>query len=516
MNIRLRILHLEDDERDAELARETLQAEGIACDVVRVETSMDFVAALQRGDFDIILADYKLPAFDGFSALAMVKEQCPDVPFIFVTGSMGEETAIDSLKRGATDYVLKDRLSRLVPAVQRALREAEEVAERKRLEAQFLQAQKMEAVGRLAGGVAHDFNNLLTAILGYADLAMSTLSPDAPVYKDIQEIQNAAQRASGLTRQLLAFSRRQIIAPRVIDLNELVLTLDNMLRRLIGEDIELRMLLAQDLGAVKVDPGQVEQVILNLVVNARDAMPRGGKLTIETGSVTLDDDYMRVHPEATSGDYVMVAMSDTGVGMTEEVKSHLFEPFFTTKEMGKGTGLGLATVYGIVKQSGGFIYVYSEPGKGTTFKIYLPRVKEPVTALPRAEEFRELPRGTETVLLVEDEPSVRELAARALRQQGYTVLEAASGKEALQLSKEYGEKEIHLLFTDVVLPQMSGKRLAERLKELRPQVKVLFTSGYADNAVVQHQVLEPGVEFLAKPFSPAVLARKVRQILDAP
>jgi two-component system, cell cycle sensor histidine kinase and response regulator CckA len=389
-----------------------------------------------------------------------------------------------------------------------------DITEQKRLEAQLLQAQKMETVGRLAGGVAHDFNNLLTAIGGYASLVKRSLPPDSAAHSDIDVVIQASDRAAGLTRQLLAFSRRQIIEQRVIDLNQLIVDIDKMLRRLIGEDVDLVTVQGQDLGAVKADPGQIEQVLVNLAVNARDAMPTGGELTIETANVTLDANYARTHAEALAGEYVMVAVSDTGAGMTDEVKAQVFEPFFTTKEIGKGTGLGLATVYGIVKQHGGHISVYSEPGQGTTFKVYLPRVQGVVTEtnLP-TDEATPLPQGTETVLVVEDEPVVREFAVQSLTGLGYVVLEASSGGEALQVARNHAGN-IDLLLTDVVMPKMSGKELAIQLKETRPPLAVLYTSGYTDNAIVHHGVLDEGVAFLQKPFTTIALARKVREVLQ--
>jgi PAS domain S-box-containing protein len=382
------------------------------------------------------------------------------------------------------------------------------------LQEQFRQSQKMEAVGRLGGGIAHDFNNLLTIIKGYSQLSLLDLKENGPLWGNIQEIQKATQRATDLTRQLLAFSRRQILDLKVLDLNTLLKDLDKMLRRIIGEDIELTTLLAENLGRVKIDPGQFEQIILNLAVNARDAIPSGGKLTIETANVVLDEEYARTHVSVTPGPYVRLSVSDTGVGIPLEVKEKVFEPFFTTKEKGKGTGLGLSTVYGIVKQSGGNIWVYSEPAHGTTFKIYLPRVEEDLDTLPGRDETDFLPRGSETVLLVEDEPSVRDLAHRLLNQQGYKVLEAANGEEALRVVQEHIGEKIHLLLTDVVMPQMGGKELANQLKLLRPDVKVLYTSGYTDDAIVHHGVLEPGTHFLQKPFSPKTLSHKVREVLD--
>jgi PAS domain S-box-containing protein len=397
----------------------------------------------------------------------------------------------------------------------------QDITERKRaeeemvsLQEQFRQSQKMEAVGRLGGGIAHDFNNLLTIIKGYSQLSLLDLKESDPLWGNIQEIQKATQRATDLTRQLLAFSRRQILDLKVLDLNTLLKDLDKMLRRIIGEDIDLVTLLAEDLGRVKVDPGQMEQMVMNLAVNARDAMPKGGKLTVETCNVELDEAYARKHVAVTPGRYVMLSISDAGAGMTPEVRERIFEPFFTTKEKGKGTGLGLSTVYGIAKQSGGNIWVYSEPGHGTTFKIYLPRVEEELDNLHVRDETESLPRGSETVFLVEDEPSVRSLAYRVLCQQGYTVLEAANGEEALRVAQEHAGEKIHLLLTDVVMPQMGGRELAETLKLLRPDIKVLYTSGYTDNAIVHHGVLNPGTHFLQKPFSPKTLSHKVREVLD--
>ncbi|HEX9441311.1 MAG TPA: PAS domain S-box protein [Roseiflexaceae bacterium] len=390
-----------------------------------------------------------------------------------------------------------------------------DVTERKQLESQFLQAQKMESVGRLAGGVAHDFNNLLTAIVGNLELALDTLPPDHVARADLEEIQKAADRAAGLTRQLLAFARKQPIEPQLINLNDLIGDMDRLLQRLIGADIELITLPAADLGQIKADPGQIAQVIVNLAINARDAMPEGGKLTIETRNIVLAQSYARQHVGVTPGPYVLLAISDTGSGMDEETQRRIFEPFFTTKEKGRGTGLGLATCYGIVKQHGGHIWPYSEVGHGSTFRIYLPQVDEPVEARTRPDALGTLSHGTETVLLAEDESAVRALAARALRERGYTVLEAADGDEALRLAREHGDATIDLLLTDLVMPHLSGRALVEQVAGIYPGVKVLFISGYADNAVVHHGRIDAGVEFLHKPFSPSVLARKVREVLDS-
>jgi len=382
------------------------------------------------------------------------------------------------------------------------------------LQEELRQSQKMEAIGRLAGGIAHDFNNLLTVISGNCQLSLLDLREGDPLRENIEEIGIAADRATSLTRQLLAFGRRQILKFRVLDLNTILYNLDKMLRRVIGEDIELITLLKGDLGKVKTDPGQIEQVILNLAVNARDAMPNGGKLIIETENIELDEEYAHAHIGVKPGLYVRLSVSDTGLGMSSEVKEHIFEPFFTTKKNGEGSGLGLSTVYGIISQSGGDIWVYSELGHGTTFKVYLPRVDEPVEALGEKIEEREAPRGRETILFVEDEESVRKLAVQFLKRQGYRVLEASHGGDALLICKKFKDP-IRLMVTDVVMPGMNGRELAENLLPLRSEMKVLYISGYTDNAIVQHGILEPGMPFLQKPFTMEVLARKVREILDA-
>ena len=394
-----------------------------------------------------------------------------------------------------------------------------DITERKRsekelagLQEQLRQSQKMEAIGRLAGGIAHDFNNLLTVIKGYADLSLLHLKEGDPLWGHIKEIDRASERAKDLTRQLLAFSRRQILQVKVLNLNSLVLDLEKMLHRILGEDIQLLTVLSEDLGKVRIDPGEIEQVIMNLAVNARDAMSSGGRLTIETENVELDEDYARAHLGVTPGPYVMLSVSDTGVGMSREVQEKAFEPFFTTKE--KGTGFGLSTVYGIVKQSGGNIWIYSEPGQGTTFKIYLPKVEGALDPLQRRGDSASLREGTEVVLLVEDEAPVLDLVAHFLRHQGYAVLEAADGEQALRIAEAQGKERIHLLLTDVVMPKMSGKELADRLKSLRPDLKVLFISGYTDNAIVRHGMLDAGVNFLQKPFSVATLGQKIRGALD--
>jgi PAS domain S-box-containing protein len=613
-------------------------------DVRHVMTEAAFSTALGEYDPQIILSDHNIPSFGGGAALQVARRLAPDIPFILVTGSLDEETAVSYLKNGAADYILKDRLVRLGPAVveamerahQRALlrrqerllrqiidanpslifvkdwdgrfilvnqavadiygttvdnligktdadfnpnvdevahflrsdREvmtaarpkliaeepvtnpgtgetrwfqtikvplrlpdddlpkllgvATEISERKQLEEQLLQSQKMEAVGQLAGGVAHDFNNILTAIVGYTDLLAVDFQGNDRSLEDLDEIRKAARRAAALTRQLLAFSRKQVLEPRVIELNGLVQNLDKMLRSLITENIDLRAELSPDISAVRADPNQIEQVIMNLAINARDAMPKGGTLTIETRNATLDADYAAQHVSVVPGEYVMLAVSDTGHGMDEKTKARIFEPFFTTKPEGRGTGLGLSTVYGIVKQSGGNIWLYTEPGKGTTFKVYLPAV-DPNTvddARPAAAAVRAGPRAgasgkAETVLLVEDDAQLRRLAHRALASEGYNVLEADRGAAALDIARRHAGR-IDLLLTDVVMPDTNGRKLADALRAERPGLRVLFMSGYPDGAIVHHGMLEPGVAYLPKPFTTEAVARKIREVLDTP
>jgi nitrogen-specific signal transduction histidine kinase/ActR/RegA family two-component response regulator len=381
------------------------------------------------------------------------------------------------------------------------------------LQEQLRQSQKMEAIGSLAGGIAHDFNNLLTVIKGYSELSRIGLKEGDTLRGNIDEIQNATERAASLTRQLLAFSRRQVMEMKVLDLNTILRGLDKMLHCVIGEDIELVTLLAEDLGRARADVGQIEQVIMNLAVNAKDAMPSGGKLTIETANVELDESYARSHVDVKHGHYVMFSVSDTGVGMSPEVRERIFEPFFTTKKKGKGTGLGLSTTYGIVKQSDGNIWVYSKLGKGTTFKIYLPRVDEPLEEIKKEVLKEELPRGNETILIVEDEEEVRKLAGKILERQGYRILEASQGDDALRISEKHGVP-IDLILVDVIMPGMSGSELAKHLKSPHPKMKVLYMSGHTDDAILHHGVLEKGVNYIQKPFTMDRLARKVREALD--
>jgi PAS domain S-box-containing protein len=642
------VLIVEDLPSDAELTEREIRRTLGACEFRRVETREAYLAALDASCPALIVSDFKLPQFDGLSALRLALKQCPDVPFIIVTGSMNEDTAVECMKAGAWDYVIKGHIKRLGPAVESALkrqrvllgnkraehaleasktryrrlfeaardgilildantgrivdvnpflmeltgysrdeflekhlweigpfkdtaasriafaelqarkhvryedlplrtRDGREIdvefvshvypvdsqdviqcnirditarkraeTERVKLEEQLRGAQRMEAIGLLAGGVAHDFNNLLSVILCCTEFAMERVRGDDCAREELLEVKKAGERAVALTRQLLAFSRKQVLQPAVLNLNHIAARVEKMLHRILGEDIDYVQVLAPNLGAIRADPGQIEQVLMNLVVNARDAMPDGGKLTIETHNADLDEDYAARHVSVKPGPYIQLAVSDTGCGMDKKTQARIFEPFFTTKEKGKGTGLGLSTVYGIVKQSGGNIWVYSEPGQGTTFKIYLPRdLSSPLTATSsRLAAIAAPPTGTETILVVEDEEAILGIAKRILREAGYTVLTATNPSEAL-LTCDSHQGQVHLVLSDVVMPQMGGRVLAERLALDRPGIKVLYMSGYADEAIVHHGTLDPGTNFIAKPFSAAALNRKVRQVLDS-
>ncbi len=519
MTTPLRLLQLEDNRTDADLIVAMLAEAGVPCEPRRVESRNAFIAALKEDRIDLILADYSLPGFDGMSALDLARRLAPDIPFIFVSATLGEELAIDTMHRGATDYVLKQRLGRLGPSVQRALREKQDRVERKRAEEalrqsekQLRQAQKMEAVGRLAGGLAHDFNNLLTVIMGHSQVLLNDMGSDHTLRGKIEEMQKACDRAAILIKQLLTFSRKEPSEPKVLNLNEVITNLESMLRRLIGEDIELTLKGSRENLRVKANPVQIEQIVMNLVVNARDAMPRGGKLMIEISSADLDRTPVYHLSPLTPGTYVRLSVSDSGCGMAPEVQARIFEPFFTTKEEGKGTGLGLSTVFGIVTQTGGGLDVTSRIGRGSRFDVYLPRVAAELEQTLGQESTPQSIGGHETILLVEDDLSVRELVRDELRKLGYRVFEAKNGVEACLLGTQHMGR-LQLLLTDVVMPGMSGMELAQHLRVIKPELKLLFISGYTDDVGIGAG--DPFSAYLQKPFTPETLSKAVRNLLDS-
>jgi two-component system, cell cycle sensor histidine kinase and response regulator CckA len=509
------VLMVEDSPSDAKLILAELRRNGKVIEFERVEDEPSLRRCLTEGKWDVVLSDWSLPGFSAPLALALLKQLQVDLPFIIVSGTVGEEMAVEAMRAGASDYILKDRIARLVPAIERELRErsarrnaAEALV---RSEEQLRQAQKMEAVGRLAAGVAHDFNNLLSVILGYAELLVAKLHESDPVRRDIEEIDAAASRAAELTRQLLMFSRQQVLEPSVIDLNALLRDLERMLGRVLGEDVELSLNAGDAVYKIRADRASLEQAIMNLVVNARDAMPTGGKLTIETSQQLLDEEYARGHLGVTPGPYVSLVVTDTGIGMDAATQARMFEPFFTTKDKNTGTGLGLSMVLGFVHQSGGSIWAYSEPNVGTTFKVFLPCAgTQSVSERPKPK--KQALTGTETILLVEDESQVRTVAARILRSYGYHVLETHSPEEALLVGESH-PGPIDLLLSDVVMPKMSGPELAARLLQLRPDLKLLYMSGYTDHSVLQHGILREEVAYLQKPITPSNLTAKVREVL---
>lgn len=518
MTAPLRILHLEDDPLDADLILTTLAEGGIACRSQRVDNQQAFLAALKAEQVDVIFADYSLPGFDGLAALEVAQAVAPDIPFLFVSATLGEELAIDAMHRGATDYVLKQRLGRLIPSVHRALRELQDRTERKRAEdalheseKQLRQAQKMEAVGRLAGGLAHDFNNMLTVIMGHSQILLSEMGLHHPLRNKIEEIQKAGDRATGLIRQLLTFSRKQPSEPKILNLNTVVADFELMLRRLIGEDVELVLLQSSENLCVKADHAQLEQILMNLVINARDAMPKGGRLTIETASVILDSTPMYHLTPLAPGTYVRLSVCDTGCGMSSEIQAHMFEPFFTTKEEGKGTGLGLSTVFGIVAQSGGGMDVLSTVGQGTRFNVYLPMMAVELGVTISHDAPTQPVRGHETILLVEDDEGVRLLIRDELRKLGYRVFEAKNGLEACLMATQH-MASLQLLVTDIVMPGMSGIELARHLRAIKPELKCLFMSGYTDDVNVGAG--DPASTYLQKPFLPGRLAKTIRDLLE--
>ena len=516
----MRILLIEDNEDDMYLIRESLAEREEATFDLEWATSLERgLSFLADGQFEVVLLDLSLPDSQGIATLERTQERAHDVPVVVLTGLNDEAVALQTMRKGAQDYLVKGRIDSdiLVRVMRYAIERKSAEAALRQSEARLRQSQKMEGIGQLAGGIAHDFNNLLTVINSYSDMLLGEVGFANPFVRNgLDQIKEAGHRAASLTRQLLAFTRQQVLEPKILDLNESVATMTKLLRRLIGEDIALVLCPHPALGRVKADPGQVEQIIMNLAINARDAMPRGGRLTIETMNVELDRIDAHQHPSVEPGFYVRLGVSDTGCGMDADTQARIFEPFFTTKEPGKGTGLGLATVQGIVKQSGGSIAVFSEPGKGTTFNIYLPLVEGHAEQLPRPDVAPDDTLcGSESILLVEDEEMVRALAQAILERYGYTVIAARNVQDALRFAQD-GSKAIHLVLTDTIMPGMNGPQLAAQILAIRPEMKVLYMSGYTDKAFPSTAAWEPEIAFLQKPFTPHTLGRKVREILAAP
>ncbi len=505
----LKLLIVEDSEDDYLLILHALNRAGFNCESRRIQNPVSFQRAIEDENWDLIISDYSLPAFGAPQALTILNEAKLDIPFIVISGTVGEETIVGLMKSGARDCVMKEQLTRLPGAIQRELREAEARRQFRRVEEQFRHAQKMEAIGRLATGLAHDFNNLLTIITGFAQLAL--LEPN-PAQSGLEQILRASDRAADLTRKLLVFSRQEPRKVKVFDFNVLIRDLEKMIHRLIGEDVSVRMVFHDSEALVTADPNQIEQVILNLVVNSRDAMPKGGILTVETQAYDMDAQTSELY-DCVTGPYCRISVTDTGIGMDKKTLTQIFEPFFTTKAEGQGTGLGLSTVYGIVRQSGGAIRANSEPGMGTTMQILLPGATEKGLADIEPAETA-APKGHETVLVVEDDETVLALCATILQTNGYTVLEAADSSEAIAVSRSYRER-IHLLITDVVMPGGHGPALAVQIRDVRPDIRTLFMSGYTAETMNQHGFSSDNAGFIQKPFSASALAKKVRQMLDA-
>jgi two-component system cell cycle sensor histidine kinase/response regulator CckA len=508
----LRALIVEDSEDDCALLVRTLAQGGYDVRHKRVDSAKDLLASLDEANWDIVLSDYSMPGFSGTAALALVRERGMDLPFVFVSGTIGEEIAVNAMRVGAQDYIMKSNLRRLLPAIQRELRESELRREHRNIEQRIRQLEKFEAIGRLAGGIAHDFNNVIGAIMGWAELGEGEVPPDTRAAKFFHQIRKHSERAAGLTRQLLAYARRQILEPRNIDLNQAIADTSALLEKLIGAQIELKIDLAPGLRTVRADRSQLEQVFINLCVNARDAMPQGGRLEIVTSNAELDEEYCRRHVYGRPGNYVRLTVSDTGTGMDQATIDRIFEPFFTTKEVGRGTGLGLATALGIVNQHGGSIEVVSELGKGTSFHVFLP-VSEDAAEVETPHVDTPVAGGTETILVADDHEGVRETTKEILEKLGYRVILARDGEEAIL---EFGNnsKDVALLLLDVVMPRLSGPDAYAKIAAGKPGTPVIFTTGYSDEATWMGPTLGPHAILLQKPYGPKVLARKIREMLD--
>jgi signal transduction histidine kinase len=512
----LKILVIEDSAHDAELIIRKVKKSFQNIHWMRVETADEMRAALTNNDWHIVVSDYRLPGFDGMAALDILKQHNPEIPFIVVSGAIGEDTALSLVKAGASDYLFKDHLTRLPHAIERELRDARQLKKHEgdleQLNVQLMQAQKMESVGRLAGGVAHDFNNMLGVILGHSEMAMDLIEENHPIQEDLQQIFNTAKRAANLTRQLLAFAQKQVISPQILDLNETIVSVMKMLQRLVGENINIVWKPETNLWKTKIDPAQIDQILANLAANSRDATTGSGTITIETRNLMQTEKAgLDTRPEHIAEDYILLSFADTGCGMDQSIIEHLFEPFFTTKEQGKGTGLGLSTIYGIVKQNHGFICVDSSPQNGTVFRIYLPRF---VGAEEVADDILSpIPCGNETILLVEDEESVLALTRQMLKKQGYNVLAAQTPEEALRIF-EQNQDNIQLLLSDIIMPSMNGCELAQKIAAIRPEIKLLLMSGYTADAINERVTREINFAILHKPFTIRNLAIKVRQALE--
>jgi two-component system, cell cycle sensor histidine kinase and response regulator CckA len=520
MNADLRVLLVEDSEDDAILLMNALERGGCRASVRRVETAAAMREALDGQEWDVVISDYFMPRFSGPDALALLKEKGLDLPFLIVSGAVEEETAVLAMRAGAHDYIMKDNLARLVPVIERERREAEVrknqrrmEEEKRKIEAQLFQSRKMEAIGRLTGGVAHDFNNILTAIRGYTDLAIRHADPGSPLHADLSEVQTAVDRAAGLTRQLLLFSRCQPMEFEPVDLNRSIQNLLGMLRRILGEDIRVAYDLSAEPLIVLADPTSIEQMLMNLVVNGRDAMPDGGTIRITTEPVDLDSADVRTMPDGRPGRFIRMSVFDTGSGMDASVLEHIFEPFFTTKDMGKGSGLGLSVVYGIVQQHKGWVAVDSRPGNGSAFHVYLPRSDARPRSRAADGPVPDSVKGRgQRILIVEDEESVRLFSQRTLEDNGYRVYAASGEREAMDLF-DAQQGDFHMVFSDVVLPNTTGIKLVEKMTAVNPSLKVLFSSGYTDTKSQWEIIKGKGYPFLQKPYSLNSLLNAVHEAL---
>jgi two-component system cell cycle sensor histidine kinase/response regulator CckA len=506
----LRVLMIEDSEADSELVLRLLRKGGYQVESRRVDSARALAVCLDGPSWDIVISDYSMPGFSGTAALAMIREKGLDPPFIFVSGTIGEEAAVGAMRMGAQDYIMKDHMARLLPAIQRELRQAAVRNEGKQIELRIRQLEKFEALGKMAGGIAHDFNNVITAIMGWAELGGRDALPESPSAESFRQIEQQTIRAAGLTRQLLAYARRRLLEPTSIDLNHVVGEAGDFLQQLVGEQIRMTLLLASDLSAICADAGQIERALVNLCVNARDAMPDGGSLTVETRNVLFEPGDRRLPPDSTPGPYVILSVADTGVGMDAATIEHIFDPFFTTKEVGKGTGLGLSTTLGIVKQHGGFIDVKSQPNCGAQFHMYLPAAEEKAQAQP-VEMETPIQGGSETLLVADDHDGTLGIVCEALRSFGYRVLAARDGEETVRIFQE-NRDHVSLILLDIVMPKLHGPEAYQEICRSKPGIPVIFTSGYPEQSA---ELASRNAVVLPKPYPPKTLARKVRSILDA-